>query len=292
MSEIIQFVESLLQLQLKQLASIQETDAMAIYGSLYPSLPELVRDSIEDIPSDERNKNLTILLHTGGGLIDSVERTVEVLRHHYELIDFIVPGHAMSAGTLFTLSGDNIYMNYFSKLGPIDPQFYVDGKWIPGLAYLEKFNQLNDKSEKGTLTPLEYGLALKLDVADIHQYEQAQEHSVELLEKWLSSYKFNTWDQTQNSQQRVTLPMKQDRAKEIALKLNDTKRWHSHSRGISMNTLQDEIGLLIRNFEEDPHLKAIVKRLHTLITDYMTETSEMSILVRLVNFNQSEDNHE
>ncbi len=104
-----------------ELASAKNSDAMAIYGLMDVNLPELVRDRIESTPSDHRNDMLTIQLDTEGGSVDPVEKTVEVLRHHYEHIDFIIPGQAMSAGTVFALSADNIYMNYFSQLGPIDP---------------------------------------------------------------------------------------------------------------------------------------------------------------------------
>ena len=38
----------------------------------------------------------------------------------------IVPDGAMSAGTIFALSADRIMMDYFSCLGPIDPQIEKD----------------------------------------------------------------------------------------------------------------------------------------------------------------------
>ncbi|MCY4674075.1 MAG: serine dehydrogenasease [Bacteroidetes bacterium] len=288
MAEVQNFIENMLLWRLSQLASVTESDALAIYGPMHSDLPSLVRDRIENL--DNRDDTLTILLDTGGGWVDSVEKTVEVLRHHYNCIDFIIPGQAMSAGTIFALSADNIYMNYFSQLGPIDPQFFVDGKWIPGLGYLEKFEELNKKSKTGKLTPLEYGLVLKLDLADIHQYEQAREHSVELLEKWLPAYKFKNWNKTQEKKREVTSAMKQKQAKEIAKKLNNTKRWHAHSRGISMQTLQDEVGLMIEDLDKPNFLElhTTVKELHAFIVDYM-ETTQMLSLVRISN--QPEEDH-
>lgn len=134
MAEVQNFIENMLFWHLTNLASATESDALAIYGPMHSDIPSLVKDRIEEL--ENRNDTLTILLDTGGGLVDSVEKTVEVLRHHYERVDFIIPGQAMSAGTVFALSADNIYMNYYSQLGPIDPQFFVDGKWIPGLGYL------------------------------------------------------------------------------------------------------------------------------------------------------------
>ena len=197
----------------------------------------------------------------------------------------------MSAGTVFALSADNIYMNYFSQVGPIDPQFLVDGKWIPGLAYLEKFEELNKKSNQGYLTPLEYGLVLKLDLADIHRYEQAREHSVELLEKWLPAYMFKDWKKTEANEKDVTPEMKQEKAKEIGQKLNNTKRWHAHSRGISMQTLRDEVGLRIEDFDMIPDLRETVKKLHSFIIDYIHMEPTIYPLARMTHPNHREIDH-
>ena len=236
MSEIQRFLEHLAGIHLSGLAQIRESDVMAIYGPMFPDLPGIVRTEVEELSKQKNfNGRLTVVLDTGGGLVDAVERTVEVIRHHYKIVDFIIPDQAMSAGTVFALSGDNIYMDYFSQLGPIDPQFFIDEKWVPGLGYLEKFQELNKKSEDGTLTPLEYALVDKMNLADLHRYEQAREHSVELLEKWLTTYKFKNWSKTETNGDKVTPKMKRERANKIAMALNDTTRWHAHSRGIPMN---------------------------------------------------------
>ncbi len=267
---------------------------MAIYGPMHNDLSEIVRDGIESIVQEfgYNNDTLTILLHTGGGLVDAVERTVRVIRHHYNIVDFIIPDQAMSAGTVFALSGDNIYMDYHAQLGPIDPQFLVDGKWVPGLGYLEKFKELNKKSGKGKLTPLEYALVLnKIDIADLHRYEQAREHSVELLEKWLPAFKFKNWDRKQSTGEPVTEKMKQERANEIALKLNDTKRWHAHSRGISMEVLRDELELVICDLGEDKKLYEDVKQIHSFIVDLM-ETSKMFFCLRVAHYKKLDDTNE
>jgi ClpP class serine protease len=47
---------------------------------------------------------------------------VTVIRKHYKTVNFVVPDYAMSAGTIFCMSGDKIFMDYASALGPIDPQ--------------------------------------------------------------------------------------------------------------------------------------------------------------------------
>ena len=286
------FIERMLESHLNQLALTRKTDVMAIYGPMYNHLPELVRDETERIKEENPlNNTLTILLDTQGGLIGSVEKMVDIIRYHYEYVDFIIPRRAMSAGTIFAMSADNIYMDYYSQLGPIDPQFFVAGEWVPGLGYLEKFRELNEKSSKDQLTPLEYALANKLNLATLHRYEQAREHSIELLEKWLSNFKFKDWEETESEKKTVTLEMKQKRAKEIAQNLNDTKRWHAHSRRISMKLLQEELGLRIKDIRADEQLRGIVQRSHSLVTVFM-ESSEIYSYFSANHYNKQGDAHE
>ena len=93
----------------------------------------------------------------------------------------------MSAGTVFALSADRIMMDYFSRLGPIDPQIVKDDKLVPAHAYLNQYTKLNEKVEKGQLTTAEYAMLGKLDLGELYQFEQASELSIELLVEWLSA---------------------------------------------------------------------------------------------------------
>ena len=58
--------------------------------------------------------------------MDVVQRVVDTLRRHYNLVDFIIPNYAYSAGTVLAMSGDAIHMDYYSRLGPIDPQIETE----------------------------------------------------------------------------------------------------------------------------------------------------------------------
>jgi len=61
--------------------------------------------------------------------METIERIVAVMRNHYESVSFIIPNFAFSAGTVLALSGDEIYMDYYSVLGHIDPQ-YLGQIWL------------------------------------------------------------------------------------------------------------------------------------------------------------------
>lgn len=83
---------------------------------------------------------------------------------------------------MLAMSGDAIYMDYYSRLGPIDPQVENQrGRQVPALGYLEKYNELIAKAQNpGAITLAEIQILLNFDQAELHQYEQAQELSVAL----------------------------------------------------------------------------------------------------------------
>ena len=85
----------------------------------------------------KKKNKLAVILETDGGYIEVVERIVKTLRHHYNNVEFVVPNFAMSAGAVLVMSGDAIHMDYFSTLGPIDPQISnTSGKQVSALGYL------------------------------------------------------------------------------------------------------------------------------------------------------------
>lgn len=180
----------------------------------------------------------------------------------------------MSAGTILAMSGDKIYMDYYSILGPIDPQVGNQaGQTVPALGYLEKYDQLVKKSVSGGLSQAELAFLIeKLDPAALHLFEQARDHSVDLLEKWLVTYKFKNWVSTEGKGKRVTPKMKSDRAKQIAKKLNDTTLWRSHGRGLSIDVITKDLNLLVEDFGSDPVLSNLNRSLrayYRLLQDYM-----------------------
>src|SRR4029078_10078292 len=122
-----------------------------------------------------------------------IQRIVDTLRHHYSIVDFVIPNYAMSAGTVLALSGDAIHMDYYSILGPIDPQLRRSGsqRMVPALGYLVQYERLIAKSRKGELSTAELAFLLqKFDLAELYEYEQARNLSITLLREWLAKYKF------------------------------------------------------------------------------------------------------
>ena len=76
----------------------------------------------------------------------------------------------------------------------------------------------------------------------------------------------------------MTANLRRKRASEIARALNDTDRWHSHGRGISMEVLRRELNLLIEDFGEKPDLSAELRVYYKLLDDYMARRDQKAVL--------------
>ena len=266
--------------QMKGSASTLDADVFVLCSPLDWGLDGIVRDEIENIAESENKKaKLAVVLETSGGFIESVERIVAVFRRHYDIIEFIIPNFAYSAGTVLALSGDEIYMDYYSVLGPIDPQFMTEsGKQVPGMGYIAKYrellaliNKVPDDQVSTVKAELSF-LLKKFDPAEIFRVEQSIEHSKSLLTSWLPRFKFKNWRKTETRGIDVTHEIKVQRAAQIAEVLGNAERWHSHGRGISMNDLEgDDIGLKTQDFGADPHLNGLVRHYYGLFRDYMAK---------------------
>ena len=275
------YIKSQLNKHLEKIENILDADAITIISPILPGLDIRVRDVVEDIKS---KKNALVVIHdTPGGIVEVVERMVEAIRYFYPKVFFIIPDRAMSAGTIFALSGDRILMDFFSCLGPIDPQIEKDGALVPALSYLNQFERLNKKAEDGKLTSAEYALLSKLDLGELYQFAQARELSIELLKKWLPKYKFKDWTITEGRKIDVTDKMREDRAEEIAAALNNHERWHSHGRGIVMKTLIEELNLRIEDYSKINGLGLTVREYYELLRDYIVR-EKMSSFVHAKHF--------
>lgn len=260
--------KSMLNIYLGKIEEALDADALTIFGPILFGLENVVKDAVELF--QDRRARIAVVLDTPGGTVEVVERMVEVIRHHYDEVNFLIPNLAMSAGTVFVMAGNRIFMSYFSGLGPIDPQIVKDGKLVPALAYLNQYERLCKKAVDGELNTVEYALLNQFDLGELYQFEQARELSHEFLIKWLSTYKFKDWDKHSSTGTPVTEEDKAQRAKEIAAALSDNERWHSHARMISRDTLVSDpkLRLKIEKLEDTPELLNALEEYFGLLRDY------------------------
>ena len=255
----------------KSLEDRLQSDVVFYNGSILPSFFRPFRNFIEEVnhKSTRTENTISVVLRTGGGSAETTERMVGVLRKHYEKVNFIVPDVAMSAGTIFCMSGNKIYMDYASSLGPIDPQVPTPdtGDYVPALGYLDKIEDITRKTQ---LYPADVVLLKSVDMAKLALFEQARDLSIDLLKKWLVNYKFENWTvhRTTNKGARVTIDEKEARAEQIARHLVNHKMWRSHGRNLDITKLQD-LRIEIDDYSDSLELKNDIREYNDPLTGYV-----------------------
>jgi membrane-bound ClpP family serine protease len=270
-------VKDFLVKKLVALEHVFQADVVFYLGAIEAKALRSFRDLIEDLKAeiDEAPKDrLVIILNTGGGSAEIVEKMVDIIRHHYREVFFVVPDFAMSAGTIFCMSGDKIYMDYSSSLGPIDPQVWNGKRWVPALGYLDKVQELLTKAQAGTITDAEFLILQAQDLAELSRFEQARELTITLLNRWLVEYKFKDWNVHETTPalkgKPVTLAEKEVRAREIADALGNNKKWHSHARMLGIDMLRRDIRLRIEDYSGDKILQPLIRSYNDLLTEFVT----------------------
>lgn len=258
----------------KELEDKLNSDVICYFGQIRPQYFRQVRNFIEQVVGRSKRTHpagkraLSIIIRTPGGSVETTERYVTVIRKHYDIVNFVVPDVAMSAGTVLCMAGDRIYMDYSSALGPIDPQVLTpDGSgYVAAMGYLDKVAEITAKSE---LAPADVVLLRSLDLAKLALYEQARDLSVDLMQEWLVEYKFKNWDKhrTTNPGTPVTADEKQARAKSIAKELANHNRWHSHGRSLDLRKL-NQLKLEIDDYSDDAELLAAIRGYNDPLTSY------------------------
>lgn len=267
-------IHQLLETKLISLEEHFQADILTYFGPFEGGIESNFLKIIEDLIDDQNKKDkIFILLTTGGGSATVVERLINILRKHYIEVNFIIPDYAYSAGTIFCMGGDNILMDYFSVLGPIDPQVQnKEGRLVPALGYLDKINELIEKAQNNTLTQAEFIILKDFDLAELRAYEQAKDLTIDLLENWLVNYKFKNWSEHRTNPEKLGQPVTQDekieKAKEIAGYLSDNKKWKSHGRPINIEILK-KLGLEIEDYSDNIERRKLIRDYYEIVSDYV-----------------------
>ena len=276
MKDANEVIKTSLRNKLLDLEKNYDADVISLSGPIFNSYEQIILHVVENLKEDKQKRDtLYVILTTTGGSANTVERLVSIFRHHYKVVNFIVPDYAFSAGTILCMSGDNIFMDYYSVLGPIDPQVpNKEGKYVPALGYLDKINELIKKAENRTLTDAEFVILKDFDLAELRSYEQAKELTIDLLKRWLVKYKFKNWAKHETNKEKlgvkVTQKEKVERAAQIADKLSDNNIWKSHGRPINIEMLEKELKLKINDFSKLSERK-LIRDYYELLTSYISK---------------------
>ena len=110
------------QLLISDIEAETERETDVYFSRLDQAITEIDADDMSEVLSAVESKDIDILLHTPGGLVDAVEKFVSVLSLLKLSYRVVVPSFAKSGGTLIALTAKEILMGVNSELGPVDPQ--------------------------------------------------------------------------------------------------------------------------------------------------------------------------
>lgn len=218
---------------------------------------------------DSSQRNVDILLVTPGGSGQQVSQFVNTLRGRFDSVEFLLPHMAMSAGTLWALSGDRIWMDSRAFIGPIDPQVPVRGQYVPAQSVWTLLDAIKKQGEDAVRQgqPPNWALIRVLDNLDprlLGDALSASQYSITMAADFLATYKFRTWTHHRDGRP-VTPDEKQTRAIEIATLLCSNERWKSHGHGITREVASGpELRLVIDKLEDQAGLEPAVRRFWAL----------------------------
>lgn len=213
---------------------------------------------------------IDILLVTPGGSAEIVSTLVTKLRSRFEKVNFILPYLAMSAGTIFCLSGDQLIMDENASFGPIDPQVPTkDGRYVPAQALLTLIQDIQKRGEKlmaGGKPPLWTDIQLinGIDKRELGNVITASDFSSKLVSEYLQKYKFKTWIKHKSDGRPVTPEEREETAIKIAHKLCDHSKWLNHSSRISRDQAWNECRIQVTTTESIDGLASAVRRFWAL----------------------------
>ncbi len=111
---------------------------------------------VVEILEDTKGAPVDLLLETRGGLTDVAERLASILENMAPDLRVLIAGSAKSNGTVICFAGSRILMGASSELGPIEPQIFLNGSWIPSTILKEpQISQQNLVAHKTALFAIE-----------------------------------------------------------------------------------------------------------------------------------------
>ena len=195
----------------------------------------------------DKQAGLDLILHTPGGSVTAAESIVDYLLKIFGGdVRVIVPQIAMSAGTMIACSAKEIVMGKQSNLGPIDPQ--VNG--LPAYGVLGEFDRaVKDSNRNSGAAHMWQTIISKYHPTFLSSCEHAIALSKQIVKNWLVKGMFSGD------------PKALSKANRVVRELSSQDNNRDHGRHIHAERCQ-EIGLLIRQLEDDSDLQDLVLTVH------------------------------
>lgn len=277
---------------LRDIEAIRGRPCLCYVGNVVRPHNEAGVDATDDLPFAEMvgkvnaaASGVDIFLVTNGGSAYQVSRFVNVLRGRFPSVEFLLPSFCMSAGTLFALSGDRLWMTSRACLGPIDPQVpSKDGRLVPAQALLLLVDQLQRQGQEALDNKIAVPWTVvriidSIDKKELGDAISASEYSRTMATQFLQNYKLRSWLTHKSNDSPVTDKERSEAAQEIADALASHLRWKAHGHAIAREVLWNEVKLLIDRPEAVPGLDRALTRFWALCNWIFDKTPVIKILL-------------
>jgi hypothetical protein len=198
-------------------------------------------EMVEKAPDGD---GVDLWIDTPGGDATVVNKFSDIVRGKYDDIQIFVINQAMSAGTVWAMSGDGLWMDSRAALGPIDPQVRgKDGQYVPLQAMLVLVEEIEHRAKESLAAGQQPRWTDRMILANLDAKALGNAYSIsrwiaQLAAELLYKYKFRHW--THHSNGKVVTPdERRARAQEIGELLASHGEWKSHSHGISREILRN-----------------------------------------------------
>ena len=222
----------------------QATTGMAMHDEDLQGLLDVCRE----LPGP----NLDLILHSPGGYASSAAALAGALRDRFDHIRILVPLLVQSSATLLSCAGNEIWMAAHSFLGPVAPRLHVETahgrRWVSAQDVLAQFDRAADECRDPGRLPgwIPFLRSLQPDLLARCEDEatQARTQVAHCLEARMFAGR--------------TMP--EIAAETAADWLCDHDAFVTTGRHLARTRLR-ELGLVVRNLEDDPELHALCRAL-------------------------------
>ncbi|MFI8594647.1 hypothetical protein ACIGCK_09515 [Microbacterium sp. NPDC078428] len=237
-------------------------------------MPEDINGFMAAFHGMDWDKGLSVVMHTPGGATMAVQSLVDYTRSKFRDVELLVPAYSMSAGTMFGLACERIYLGRQSQLGPIDPQLTINGRQQSARSIVEQFERAHDEilgNSKKKQSPNPAAAAVwapllgSLGPSLLQTAQDQLDFSESMVARWLASYMFaNERDAAK-------------RGKKVAKYFNDASSHKSHDKRISYDEARKQ-GVVAVRLEDDQGLQEAVLTLYHLLTIIVGQTSVTKLI--------------
>jgi predicted RNA-binding Zn-ribbon protein involved in translation (DUF1610 family) len=232
----------------------------------------------QDMLREENFSTIDVYLETPGGSGESAEEIAKFLHNKFKEVNFVIAGEAKSAGTILTLSGDNILMTETGSLGPIDAQIKIGRSVVSAYDYKNWIDEKRFEAQKyNRLNPLDAIIVSQISPGEIKKVINALEFAKDLVIDWLVTYKFKNWTTTETRKIEVTDEIKKERATEVANELTNQTKLRTHGRSLKIDDLRK--WLKIEKIDDDKKLSEIVYSIKTVIRLIFDQSSTFKLFL-------------